>query len=281
MTTQLFANSLKAKVQPLAIFEILDHYIRRNEGQEEVIGTLLGTSVGGTVVVTSSFPAPGLFQWADDKPKENEVLMSHIRNMYALSQKTSPNEQIVGWYSTSKIFDQRTALTHNFFWGECSGDVSPVLLTVDPSTIGLDLQCFVNGATLTVGDKALIASFTPVNFELAPLEGEASSLRSASRSSELASLAGDLAALDHSLASVISLLKSVTAYVDGVVAGKAKPNPALGRLLVNITGRLLPSITPEYLDKIFTDNLKDLLLVVYLANLTKSQLKLAESLLIV
>jgi hypothetical protein len=89
-------------------------------------------------------------------------------------------------YSTSKKFDQRTALTHNFFWGECSGDVSPVLLTVDPSTIGLDLQvatyssislddrltpkCFVNAATLTVGDKALIASFTPGIFGFLDLQ---------------------------------------------------------------------------------------------------------------
>lgn len=29
--------------------------------------------------------------------------MSHIRNMYALSQKTSPSEQIVGWYSYFRI----------------------------------------------------------------------------------------------------------------------------------------------------------------------------------
>lgn len=34
--------SLTAKVHPLVLFNVCDSYIRRNEGQERVIGALLG-----------------------------------------------------------------------------------------------------------------------------------------------------------------------------------------------------------------------------------------------
>ena len=47
------------QVHPLVLFNILDHYIRRNEGQDRVIGTLLGVQSGSnSVTVTNSFPVP-------------------------------------------------------------------------------------------------------------------------------------------------------------------------------------------------------------------------------
>jgi hypothetical protein len=53
------ASRLCAQVHPLVLFNILDHYIRRNEGQERVIGTLLGVqSSSNSVTITNSFPVP-------------------------------------------------------------------------------------------------------------------------------------------------------------------------------------------------------------------------------
>jgi translation initiation factor 3 subunit F len=47
------------EVHPLVLFNILDHFIRRNEGQERVIGTLLGVPSGPySVTITNSFPVP-------------------------------------------------------------------------------------------------------------------------------------------------------------------------------------------------------------------------------
>lgn len=46
------------RVLPAVHFQILDHYMRRNEGQSRVIGTLLGTIVGQTIEVTNCFPVP-------------------------------------------------------------------------------------------------------------------------------------------------------------------------------------------------------------------------------
>jgi hypothetical protein len=46
-----------SKIQPIVIFNILDHYLRKSDGSR-VIGTLLGTNVDGIVEITNSFPVP-------------------------------------------------------------------------------------------------------------------------------------------------------------------------------------------------------------------------------
>lgn len=46
------------KIHPVVLFSIIDHYTRRNEGQDRVIGTLLGTVRDGEVEVRNCFPVP-------------------------------------------------------------------------------------------------------------------------------------------------------------------------------------------------------------------------------
>ena len=43
------------QVHPVVIYQICDSFIRRNEGQERVIGTLLGNIEGGVAVVKNCF----------------------------------------------------------------------------------------------------------------------------------------------------------------------------------------------------------------------------------
>jgi hypothetical protein len=65
-------TALVAKVHPVVLFNISDAYIRRNEGQERVIGTLLGTvSSDGTVEIKNSYAVP-------HKETSDEVSMSQL-----------------------------------------------------------------------------------------------------------------------------------------------------------------------------------------------------------
>ena len=46
-------------IHPTVVFSVLDHYVRRREGQGRIIGTLLGAiSDDGVVSVRSAFPVP-------------------------------------------------------------------------------------------------------------------------------------------------------------------------------------------------------------------------------
>ncbi len=66
-------------------------------------------------------------------------------------------------------------------------------------------------------------------------------------------------------------------YVDQVVAGTVKADDETGRRIAD-TLASVPRIRPEVFDKIFNDGLQDLLMVAYLASLTKSQLAIAARL---
>jgi len=66
-------------------------------------------------------------------------------------------------------------------------------------------------------------------------------------------------------------------YVENVLSEKVEPNSNIGRFLAE-TISSLPHLEPSLLEKMFNNSLQDLLLVVYLANLTRTQLTLAEKL---
>jgi len=76
---------------------------------------------------------------------------------------------------------------------------------------------------------------------------------------------------------MIEMLDSVTKYVDKVLDGSVKPNTNIGRFLAD-TIASLPRIDSAQFDKMFNNSLQDLLMVVYLANLARTQLVLSEKL---
>ena len=82
-------------VHPVALFSILDHYLRRTDAQDRVIGTLLGTrSDTGEVEVRSSFAV-----LHSETADQVAVDMEYHRTMFDLHHKVSPKEVIVGWYA--------------------------------------------------------------------------------------------------------------------------------------------------------------------------------------
>ena len=83
-----------ATVHPVALFSILDHYLRRTDEQERVIGTLLGTrSDTGEVEVRSAFAV-----LHSETADQVAVDMEYHRTMYDLHHKVNPKEVIVGWF---------------------------------------------------------------------------------------------------------------------------------------------------------------------------------------
>lgn len=53
-----FGHQVECTISPLVVFSVLDHYMRRSEGQERVIGTLLGANNDGHLEITNCFPVP-------------------------------------------------------------------------------------------------------------------------------------------------------------------------------------------------------------------------------
>ncbi len=83
-------------IHPTALFSILDHYLRRTDTQQRVIGTLLGTRSEGdnAVSVRTAFAV-----LHSETSEQVAVDMDYHRAMFDLSQRANPKESIVGWYA--------------------------------------------------------------------------------------------------------------------------------------------------------------------------------------
>lgn len=60
-------------------------------------------------------------------------------------------------------------------------------------------------------------------------------------------------------------------------AGRKEPNTEIGRYLAE-TVAALPYVSPQEFDKLFEDNMQDMLLLMYLSSLMRTQIAIADKL---
>ena len=284
MTNEFILTTEKlhtAKIHPLIIFSILDRYLRRSEGQERVIGTLLGhIHENGAVEITNCFPVPHVVQ-------EGEVAVGKefYTQMAALYDSVNPKkEKVVGWYASSGVsgqsLDEHSCLIHNFFAQICP---SPIHLVVDTSchSTELSVKAFTS-SPLTLVKTALTNQFKQIHVETLVSEEEKIALNAMSRpkstSCETAKLESEIGTLESSMQTLYDLMCRSSDYVEGVLDGtNASPDANIGREIASAL-MSIPDIRPEAFDQIFNENLQDLLMVAYLSNLTQAQLFISDRL---
>ncbi len=93
------ARASLVKVHPLVLFNIADHFSRRDSATlPRVIGTLLGQYNDGVVNVTNSYAV--LHQ-------ESPLAFASPSNqaMYKMLRAVNPSEHMLGWYATTMRAD--------------------------------------------------------------------------------------------------------------------------------------------------------------------------------
>ena len=88
-------------IHPNIAGNIIDHYLRKPEGQELVVGTLLGTVDGSQVDICSCFAVPQYY--------ENESLIidsDYMQKMMKFHRKVNPKEGLVGMYISQRVLDE-------------------------------------------------------------------------------------------------------------------------------------------------------------------------------
>ena len=58
LTLPVGVTENSVRVHPVVLFTVCDAYIRRNDGQDRIIGTLLGTIADGVVDVKNCYAVP-------------------------------------------------------------------------------------------------------------------------------------------------------------------------------------------------------------------------------
>mmetsp|Transcript_3667 Transcript_3667/g.4600 ORF Transcript_3667/g.4600 Transcript_3667/m.4600 type:complete len:314 (+) Transcript_3667:21-962(+) len=285
------------KVHPIVVFSILDHYTRRHEGQERVIGTLLGMmNEEGQLEITNCFAVP-------HTEKDGEVAVGQTTNkaMCAMLSQINDREIIVGWYATSfadgTLMNESSTLIHDFYLQECENPVHLVIDTCLDIARGIAINAFTSGklgqvsfATAAQGGNETGERYVhkiPVELCLSPSEhlclqqmvdgqenepfSEPETFAKLSTGQEAAD---ELESFQDSLHDIMQLLETCLNYVNQVIAGKRKSDPHTSRQIFSALDAL-PHLDPSDIDTHFNAHLNDLLMVSYLTQITKTQLAIA------
>jgi len=268
-------------VHPVVVISVLDHYVRRSDDQERVIGTLLGNRrPDGVIEVLDCFPVP------HSEGQDVAVDMQFHRNMFSLHGRANNRLQIVGWYSTGLEANENTALIHNdFYWGEVGA--SPILLTVDTALASgsMEIRAMqLESVTLSSEEKPLVCIFHRLPHRLLTKGTEKAGVELLLRSKNpeslddaATSLLSDLQGLEGTLKELDQLLGELASYVSKVLSGELPEDANVGRMLLS-TISSLPHVEAGEFQSMVQNSMQDLLMVVYLASLTKTQLKISEKL---
>jgi len=277
MNEPLFLNvghSIACRLHPVVVLSILDHYVRRNDGQNRTIGTLLGVNNEGVVQITNSFALP-----QSDTDHIDQIRDFH-RNMQDLHIKANPQETVVGWYATGNKIDENSVRIHEFYWREMQAP--PVHLLVDTGLHNnkLSISTYI-GSPLSLGSPEETLSvgfhFKPIRFDFEAQKPEktAADVLLKAQNNKGASM-NQLDSLELSLKRLLALIEVVSSYLQRVQRGEEVADPKIGSLLQGILDSL-PKVDSPVFQKMFNKSMDDLLMVVYLAKMTTTQLKLTDN----
>lgn len=274
-TTSSASRVNEVHVHPVALFTIVDSYERRNEDAKRVIGTLLGTvSAGGVVSIRNCFCVPHI-----ETHEEVAFDKEYASSMLDLYLTASPGESVVGWYATSNDVTSHSTLIHEYYSIECA---NPVHLTVDTQlkSGSMGMKAYVS-SPMGVPGGTMGLVFTPIPLEIKCYEPEMAAIESFAKSKggskKPISLQTSLKHVSNSTDRLVDKLNACLKYVSDVCDGTEPADNDIGQKLMSIVGKV-PQMDPSKLENMLSDNMQDLLMVLYLASLTKTQLSVGTKL---
>lgn len=87
----------------------------------------------------------------------------------------------------------------------------------------------------------------------------------------------DVVQVSEASGKLVTLLEQVLVYVEDVLSNKQPPDNAVGRSLLDLINSV-PHMSSDQFAQMFNSNIKDLLMVITLSQLIKTQLQLNEKL---
>lgn len=270
-------KAVSCQLHPVVLFEILDHFTRRNHDQKRVVGALLG-SVGsdGSVQLKNSFPMP-----QDDV--NHQEFYTFFNTMHDLHHKVNSLENLVGWYATGDkdtVSDEDSAI-HAFFEDRIGEKTPCVCLKIDSdiskaSSIGfgafLGSDMYLPGAD---GGKGIGKVFSKVKCEIKTYEAQRIGIDFITQNTigqgggeELGS---ELEKLEGAMSKLIAMTDTTIAHCDAVIEGKEKADTAVGRTLADAVASV-PNLDVAEFEGVFSKRVQDLLMVQYLASIARTQI---------
>jgi len=285
----IMASLIVCRVHPVVLLSVIDAYERRDSkdgSNKKAIGTLLGGYDKGVVEVTNCYCVPH-----SEVNEEAKISTAINKEMYELSRISNSVEVAVGWFSTNADINDTSLLYHDFyqdFVKSVSGtreQAGPVVhLTVDTSlTTGrMGLKAYVlHKVKIPKTEQNHCAIFIPVDVDIVAFEpekvGVSTIMLGKDNPKRLIQLYSGVDQIRKASDQMLTWIDKLRRYVDDVLSGKRPSDSNVGRKL----SELVTSVTqlqPGQFENMLNSGMKDFLMVAYLAELAKTQLKLHEKL---
>jgi len=268
------AVNLRVKVHPVVLFQITDAYERRPQENHRVIGTLVGSVDKQCVEITNCFCVPH-----KEYEERVEADIVYAQDMFELNKKVAPQENLVGWFATGNEITSHSALIHDYYARETK---DPIHLTLDTSLTGnkMTMKAYVF-VPLGVPGATSGSMFTPVPVEVTATEPEIAGLDLLHKTKYMkvrtVDPSPDLCKISEASNKLEVMLEALIKYVEAILEGSEVADNSVGRTLTNLVQSVPKMDTVEF-EKMLNSNLRDLLMVIYLSQLTKTQLQLNEKL---
>jgi len=266
--------NLVVRVRPVVLLQIADSYERRSQDNHRVIGTLVGSVDKQSVEVTNCFCIPH-----KEYEERVEADIVYAQDMFELNKKVAPHEQLVGWFATGSEITSHSALIHDYYARETR---DPIHLTLDTTlaTGRITMKAYVF-VPLGVPGATSGSMFTPVQVELVASEPEIAGLDLLQKTkfSKVRTVepVPELTKVAEAAGRMQTMLDAVLQYVEAVLDGSQEPDNSVGRALHDLV-QSVPKMDPDRFEEMLNSNLRDLVMTIFLSQMTKTQLQLNEKL---
>eukprot|EP00466_Bigelowiella_natans_P021395 jgi/Bigna1/72730/fgenesh1_pg.21_\ len=288
------------KVHPLVVFSILDHYKRRDPKQEHVIGILMGE-----VNITpqgKEYQIKNCFQQESMEHKGGGLIfdVNYYQKMATLQKKLNPKESVIGWYATDTQLDiisyeVYSVSAHQSYISCLRNDIRPSPTLLSEECVDVHLMVSKNNnPPLGEGFRLKKEGFwgKSISFPFgriktgAPPFGRGKKARvgavttggtDSERKSPFtpATMLSEMENLTYSLRELLHLLDTVSEYVDQVVAGKERSTPEIGSAIKDALAAI-PRIDMEMFTRMFNQKTENMLMILYLTNIIRTQVTLTN-----
>jgi len=296
------------RVHPVVVISILDHYQRRDTQAQKpkqvdrVIGCLLGRVEKNKVFITNTFPIP-----YEENLETGEVALEteYMDQMEDVHARMNVEEMVVGWYATSNEINYVNGVVHKAIKERAlhSGYTKePIFITVDAQLTGSRLvtrgYCVdrialpdesgteaaeANQDAYSPDDNEIIYQFKEVPLQLTSSTPEKIGIDTLIKGKPLddrfdspARVVNDIESLEQQLVDLELMIEEISTYADKVTdEDGTEPDIELGYMIANAL-QSVPELSPDHYQQVFSTASKDLLMMLYISNLTQVQVSIAN-----
>lgn len=262
--------SITVVLHPLVIMNISDHYTRI-KAQEEIIpkvfGAILGKQNGRHLELFNSFE----LQHSENANDDVNIEMNYFRDKEEQFRQVFKDLDFLGWYTVgSSNATERDILIHKQL---TVVNESALLLKLDPCSKSANLPVTIYESMIDINDDQPRMLFIEVAYTLVTEEAERIGVDHVARLSSAGS--PDVSQVSEHIQmqkSAVKMLHSriniILEYVKAVKAGELDMNEEIMRNCLSLCQRL-PVLSTQKFKENFFDQCNDVLLMSYLAAITK------------